>query len=697
MAKTKLNAAQAHLDRGERLQARVQLAQVLADDPDNVEACHLLSTIDMEEGNFGAAQARIEKLLRTAPEFPQAIYNLGVCLIQAQRLEDAAQHFERALQLDPGHSGCMYNLAWLQRQSGNLDAAAAKFAALVKHNPNWLSAREALIETHIERGRAEDALFVAHETARRGLDSPRLSRLKGAAQLVLGQSADAEGSYLAAYSSDRNNPQTLIGLATAFKAQGKLNEAVPVYEKVLAESVRNQDAANFFDIALSELVVTCRSNVDWKRLRTYEQQAVARASTDSGSITPATLALFCDDPVVQKCAARNYWKRFPAPMRTKPVPKVATGPITIGWMSDDFGDHAGSYQLAALLEQRDPQKFRFIGFNTSLAVQSEIRRLLRNSFDDFRSLRVLSDELAVQTIRELELDLLVCSFQFNLNLRPALLSRKPAPVVVAYAGHPGTFGSEHVDYIIADAETINAGEGQNYDEAVIRMPTSARCILPAPAPTEGFGDRVSNGLRPDSFVFCNFSETHLIGPETFDTWMQILRGAPNSTLWLGESRHVVRASLRREASARGVDPERLVFGALSARDMHLARLRHADLYLDTLTFQEASPVHDALSAGLPVLSNAGRSFSARSGANLVIAAGMGSLVTSTISAYADTAQRLANNPEEVLDLKRNLRNQMTGLPVFRHELHFRNLLRAFELIVERNRNNQPVVSFDLPD
>lgn len=697
MSETDLKSAEALIARGENLEARAALARALSSDPGNVHAQHLLSTIDMDEGHYDAARLKIEQLLEAHPDMAPAIYNLGVCLMQSQRYTDAATQFERTLVLDPSHSGAMYNIAWLQRRAGNLDEAAKKFAALVKHNPGWLSAREALIETHISRGRAEDALEVADEVIRRGIANARIYRLRGAALLHLGRVPEAEGNYRTALASNENDPDTLLGLAAAFQAQGKSNDAIPVYERALVAAAANPALRDRFDPALGELIAACRAQAQWRRLAIYEEQARKRIEVEDGVVSPGALKFSCDDPKIQQTAARRFWGEPSSTPASRPAARAANArPLNIGWLSDDFGDHAGSYQLAAFMDQHDRSKVKLLGYNIGVPLPSDIRFKLRHSFDDFKSFREMSEERAVDMMRQDELDLLVCSIRFGSGWRPGLLLRRPAPVTVSYLGHPGTLGNACIDYVIADGQLIRTGEEAFYDEAVVRLPLASRCILPAPPPTAGSGSRSDHGLKDDAFVFGNFSTTDAIGPDTFAAWMQILKDTPKGLLWLGEPRHSVRIVLRQEATARGVDAERLVFGSLTTRDLHLARLSHADLYLDTLTYQDASPVHDALSAGLPVLSVSGNSQSSRSGASLVAAAGIKSLVASSLTDYSATAVRLGNAPKDALELKHALKAELSGNPVFNSVQFFGQLQRAFDMIIERSRKGTSPASFDVP-
>ena len=73
----------------------------------------------------------------------------------------------------------------------------------------------------------------------------------------------------------------------------------------------------------------------------------------------------------------------------------------------------------------------------------------------------------------------------------------------------------------------------------------------------------------------------------------------------------------------------------------MARHRLADLFLDTLPYNAHTTASDALWAGLPVLTKAGRQFAARVGASLVHAAGLPDLVTECAEDYETLALELA--------------------------------------------------------
>ena len=131
------------------------------------------------------------------------------------------------------------------------------------------------------------------------------------------------------------------------------------------------------------------------------------------------------------------------------------------------------------------------------------------------------------------------------------------------------------------------------------------------------------GLPAKGFVFVCFNRPHKIDPEVFALWMQILLKVPGSVLWLYESIQAspTKQALKQEAAEAGVEPERLIFANKVPKTLHLARLRAADLMLDTLHYNAHTTTSDALWAGVPVLTCPGKTFSSRVAASIVSAAG----------------------------------------------------------------------------
>ena len=165
--------------------------------------------------------------------------------------------------------------------------------------------------------------------------------------------------------------------------------------------------------------------------------------------------------------------------------------------------------------------------------------------------------------------------------------------------------------------------------------------------------------------------------------MRILKQVEGSVLWLVEDNADATSNLRKEAEARAVKPERLVFAKRTSLPDHLARHRLADLFLDTQPCNAHTTASDALWAGLPVLTQIGETFTGRVAASLLTAIGLPELITSTPQAYENLAIELATNPEKLAAIKRKLADNRLTTPLFDTELFTRHIEAAYTAMYER--------------
>jgi protein O-GlcNAc transferase len=200
-------------------------------------------------------------------------------------------------------------------------------------------------------------------------------------------------------------------------------------------------------------------------------------------------------------------------------------------------------------------------------------------------------------------------------------------------------------------------------------------------------------LPDQGMVFCCFNNSFKILPEMFDIWMRILRTVEGSVLWLLELNPVATDNLCREAAARGVAPERLLFAPRMPVANHLARHRLADLFLDTLPYNAHTTASDALWAGLPVLTCVGSTFAGRVAASLLTAVGMPELIASSLEEYEARALELARNPGMLTDLKVKLAHNRKTYPLFDTARFTRHIETAYRQMVERSRRGLPRESF----
>ena len=176
--------------------------------------------------------------------------------------------------------------------------------------------------------------------------------------------------------------------------------------------------------------------------------------------------------------------------------------------------------------------------------------------------------------------------------------------------------------------------------------------------------------------------------------MRLLRAVEGSVLWLQGSNGAAVGNLRREARAQGVAPERLIFKPRQqeAKD-YLARLKLADLFLDTLPYNAHATASDTLCLGVPLVTCLGRAFPGRVAASVLQAAGLPELVTHSLAQYEELAWSLATNGERLAAVRAKLeRNRLTE-PLFDTKRFTRDLEVAYTTMWERQQAGKPPAHF----
>jgi len=373
----------------------------------------------------------------------------------------------------------------------------------------------------------------------------------------------------------------------------------------------------------------------------------------------------------------------------------ATRKIRVAYISADFREHPVSYLLAGTLEKHDRAAFEIFGISLRAAEDSELGRRVRSGCDQFIEVADRSDARVAGLLREAEVDIAVDLMGLTQGMRLGIFAHRAAPVQVNYLGYAGTLGASYMDYVLADGIVIPRGDERHYAEKVVRLP---HCYLPndnlrqiAAAPA-----REQAGLPAQGVVFCAFTNAYKINPPVFDIWMRLLREVPQSVLWLRAVGPEVRGNLLTEAAARGVDPQRIVFAPhVASMADHLGRHQLADVYLDTLPYNAHSTTCDALWAGVPVVTCAGRGFASRVAASALTAIGLPELVGDNLEEYGHLALGLALDPRKRRDLRARLAANRATAPLFDTARHTRGLEAAYEVMHKRAGQGLTPEAFDV--
>jgi predicted O-linked N-acetylglucosamine transferase (SPINDLY family) len=325
-----------------------------------------------------------------------------------------------------------------------------------------------------------------------------------------------------------------------------------------------------------------------------------------------------------------------------------------------------------------------------------MRQRLMRAFDEFIDVRALSDQAVAELLMQKGVHITVDLNGYTQDCRPEILAWRGAPIQVNYLGYPGTMGAAFMDYILVDPFVVPPDQQPFYTEKLVHLPDCYQVNDRKRAIAEETPSRADCGLPAEGFVFCSFNNSYKLTPDMFNIWMRLLVAVPGSVLWLSKINEQMEVNLRREASARGVAPERLVFAPRKpSLSDHLARQRQAGLFLDTLPYNAHTTASDALWAGLPVLTCAGKSFAARVAGSLLHAVGLPELVTDNLADYESLALALARNPQRLQSLREKLQRQRDTMPLFDSGRFCRHLESAYESMWQRWRSGESPQTFSI--
>jgi protein O-GlcNAc transferase len=432
---------------------------------------------------------------------------------------------------------------------------------------------------------------------------------------------------------------------------------------------------------------------DWSSFEA-DRSRVASAAPQGRLMSPFDALTICASPEQQYLCARSFgernWPRSSEASRRR-APRHHDR-IRIAYMSADFRQHPMSYLMADIFERHDRTRFEVTAISIGRDDASPMRGRLRAAFERFIEARAMTDQEIAALIEDAEIDILVDLMGFTAGARMGVVARRPAPLQVNYLGFAGTIGMSEVDYIIADRIVVPDAQRQFFSEKIAYLP-----LTYYPNGHDRLSDRTiarsDVGLPADAFVFCCFNNSHKILPDVFDIWMRILRQVEGSVLWLLQDTDIASANLRKEAAARGVATDRLIFARRAPRAEHLARHRCADLFLDTLPYNAHTTASDALWEGLPVLTRPGQTFAGRVAASLLTALELPELIVETSADYEGLAMELARSPDKLGRLREKLKHNRMTTRAFDTELFTRHLEAAFTGMVERHRAGLPPEDF----
>jgi predicted O-linked N-acetylglucosamine transferase (SPINDLY family) len=363
--------------------------------------------------------------------------------------------------------------------------------------------------------------------------------------------------------------------------------------------------------------------------------------------------------------------------------------IRIGYFSADFRQHAMMDLLIRLFKNHNKEKFEIIGFAFNPGIKDDTTEKISKYFNKFYYVENKSDDWIVSLSKDHKIDIAIDLMGYTKNNRRNIFKKRLAPVQINYLGYPGTTGVKYMDYIIADKVLIPKINQKYFCEKIVYLPDSYQPNGYDKGVSKNKFTRKKLGLPENSFVFCCFNNSHKILPFIFSSWMNILKKTDNSVLWLLSDNEESRKNLSLEAIKNSVNSERLIFAKRFSGEDHRARIKFADLFLDTFPYNAHVTASESLWANVPILTMQGNTFASRVASSLLTVLNLQELITTNIKDYENLAIELASNKYKMKNIKEKLLQNVLKSNLFNINIYIKNIEKAYLEIYERNQKNLP--------
>lgn len=677
-----------------------------------------LGLLSMKDGLLDDAERLLRKAHLSEPRDANILVNLAAALLTSKKFADCIETSKMALAMQPGNVDALVNLCHAQRELKDFDGAVLTGERAVKANPeNGLALRAYALALVMKPENVWTRFTEILGYLRKARD---IDGADGSLDLILADFLQERGEYsevieiLRGGTPNLDDPnycriaaQAFFGMQdyhTALKFAKRRCELEPQsakaherLSKVLSNLQHHEESLKTLlkcieldpneHPALLDICQMRQQLCDWDGLEAMQIDVVEKMRFHrnfSGPFHLISMPEPAGSPENQLLAAQLYQERMELTGITSKArhPRKRTNErLKIGYLSNDYRDHATAYLIAELIERHDRRDFEISAYCYTQNDNSVFQNRLRTAFDRFVDINALSLEEAAKKIEADGIDILVDLKGFTQGSRTSILAYRPAPISANFLGFPGTSGADFVDYIIGDEFLTPLSSADYYAEKIVQLP---HCYQPNDT-TRVLPDtllrRRDFGLPESAFVFASFNNNNKLTPAVFDIWMRLLARIPGSVFWILALTPVVKTNLRKEAVKRGIDPDRLIFAERVNVTDHIARLKLADLFLDCFPCTAHTTASEALWGGLPLLTCAGRTFSSRVAGSILTAANLPELVTESLEQYEALALELANDPARLKALRSRASNA-ASTPMFDIAMYTRDLERAYIRMAE---------------
>lgn len=641
----------------------------------DVDALRAKGNERIASSDFVAAESWFRQALQANPGDTPSLVSLGFVLKEQGRLSEARVALRRAIDTSetaPDQYEMHYLLGQISEDQNDLDEAKKYFSESLRQKPDFLRACKDLCRVLAKRG-----------------EYPAIRELLKQSVSLCPQCADYRLwlSDICARDLDfhcvAEHLQAALDLGVnTVDAHMTLGAALCRIGKV-TEAAQTMAIAQTMDPAVAYLAhyhlgyYHLRNGETRQGLEHMEQSIALRPDflTAHSSILLALSHAEDDESAVSyRQAAERYARAVRAQIKM-PVPDHRTEgtdsadragtKLRAGFVSGDLYRHPVAHFLEDVLRHLDRTKLHLVAYSNN-PLDDEVTGSLTPLFDEWHSIRPLTDDAAAELIASHRIDVLLDLGGHTGENRLAVFARRPAPTQISWLGYFASTGLPEVDYIIGDPASTPAETGEWFSEQVYRMPHTRLCMS-APKTLNDIAVRPPPCLQHGYITFGSYQQATKITRRVLAAWAKVMQAVPHARLRI-QTAAVDTPSMRdrlvRDLQQAGIDPSRVTLLGSYKLEQYLESHQEVDILLDTFPYPGGTTTAFALWMGVPTITLAGNTMLSRQGASMLQCVGLTDWIAQNESAYVDISLRMASDQKALAALRAELREKALKSPLF---------------------------------
>ena len=614
---------------------------------ENVEFFHIYGFVLFNLKNYDEAINQWHNAISIDPNFVSGLNNLGKAYSKIKKFSEAIKYLNKALEIKPDFFETYYNLSEIFFLRGMYEESLKNINLAIKLKPDNLPTIKNKLKLLYKLNKKEESLKILDQ----------------------------------AISHHPNEIDFYNQKAQILSELGRNSQSLNTYRSIL---IMDPD----FPYVLGNIVRDKLESCDWSLIDKDFDDMKTKINEKKEIADPFLISTLFDCPELINKATKiwiNQYKNYKTQNKFQSFKNQSK--IKVGYYSADFRDHPVGHLIAEMIETHDKSKFEIYGFYLgNQHKQNDYHHLrFKKAFTKFYDVSKMSDDEISSLSKDINIQIAVdlMAHTGGHESRFGIFLRKCAPIQINFLGYPGTSASDKIDYIIADRTVIPEKNKKFFTEKIIYLPNSYQPSEKNRKLSSKNFTKKNLNLPEGDFIFCCFNTITKILPSILKLWADILKQVPNSVLWLISEKDNVKKNLKKEFEKKNIDPKRIIFCNKLPISEHLARIKCADLFLDTFPYNAHTTCSDSIWAGLPIVTMEGESFQSRVASSLLKTSDLKELIAKNEREYVNKAVYIAKNKNHLNHLKNKLINSRDANPLFDNKSFINNIEKAYSVVLER--------------